>query len=59
MGHYASFHDKQALPPVVARAGPVYISGTLSANMASVLKDYHCPEAEDNTFSAPAIIEKG
>ena len=59
MGHYASFHDKQALPLVVARVGPVYTGGALSANMASVLKDYYCPETEDNTFSAPAIIKKG
>lgn len=59
MGHYASLHDKQTPPPVTVHAGPVHASGALSANMVSVIEDYYCPDAEDVTFSAPAIPRKG
>ena len=59
MGDYASFHDKQAPPPVTVHAGPVYASGAIPANMVSVLEDYYCPDTEDMTFSASAIPKKG
>lgn len=59
MGHYASFYDKQAPPPVIVHAGPVHTSEALPANMVLVLEDYYCPDTEDDTFSAPAIVKKG
>ena len=51
MGHYASFHDKQGPPPVIAHAGPVYSS---EANMVSVLEDYHCAGTDLFAISATA-----
>lgn len=59
IGHYASFNDKQASPPVVAHAEPVYASGALAVNVASVLEDYYGPATEDNTISALATVKEG
>lgn len=40
MSHYASFHNKQVPPPMIAHVGPVYASGALPTNMVLVLEDY-------------------
>lgn len=58
MGHYTSFRDKQAPPPVRPHAGPLYASEALPANIISVLKDYSCPNLVIGTFSAGQFWEK-